>query len=244
MSDSTPPKTYALFANNAIQKIIARLENQSVNIILFPNIEISEILLDEKAEGILKNLNRFDWIIFPDIFAVDFFLRALENLRIDFFELDAVRVCAFGETVADRLRFSLVHADVILNDLAAQNIFRVLKDYDPGFESARFLIPKAENAKIEIADLLTENDAQVSEFSVYRASISQPELLPKLKALLKGGAIDEFIFRLPEDVLSLANLFPTENLPELLGGIRAMALDSAVFQSLRDFGVSPVIMRR
>ncbi len=115
MSDSTPPKTYALFANNAIQKIIARLENQSVNIILFPNIEISEILLDEKAEGILKNLNRFDWIIFPDIFAVDFFLRALENLRIDFFELDAVRVCAFGETVADRLRFSLVHADVILN---------------------------------------------------------------------------------------------------------------------------------
>ncbi|HEY0461709.1 MAG TPA: hypothetical protein VGC97_21415, partial [Pyrinomonadaceae bacterium] len=58
--------------------------------------------------------------------------------------------------------------------------------------------------------------------------------------LLKGGAVDEFIFSAPHDLSSLKFLFVEENLPEILNEIRVSAVSEIVFQSLQEAGLRPL----
>jgi uroporphyrinogen-III synthase len=237
MSDLRAGKTYALFAKGANKKLIGELEAKGAKVVLFPEVETEDISINPQIGKAVKNLSEFDWVIFPDIYAVDYFLQALEKLEIDFFELDLLRVCVFGETVADRLRYSQLHADIISNSTIAEDIFGALRDYEIDFENTIFLIPKAEASEIGIFKLLSESNAKFIELPIYRIRNSQPELLPKLKALLKGGAIDEFIFTSPTDVINLASLFPNERLADLLSEIAVSATDDPASQALREFGI-------
>lgn len=234
-------KTYGLFAGAANKKILRELEKIGAEVILFPAVEIEAIEINPETERLLKNITEFDWIVFTDVFAADFFLLALEKFDIDFFELDSLRICAFGETVADRLRFAQVHSDVISNSVNALEVFQALKSYESAFASAKFLIPKADKLNPEIADYLTETGARVTRLPVYQTHAAEESArLPKLKALLKGGAIDEFLFGSPNDAANLAILFRQENLSNLFAGTTVSAIDSSTAQSLREFGITPI----
>lgn len=235
-------KTYALFASSANKKIINEINDAGAKIILFPPVETEEIVNAEN-ENTLKNLADFDWIIFQTIYSVDYFLAALERLEIDFFELDALRICAFGETIADRLRYVQVHSDIISNTVKPEEVFQDLGDYETHLETLNFLIPTEVEKKSEIAGSLSKIGGSVTEIPLYKTKIVDSVNLPKLEALLKGGAIDEFIFCSPTDAANLAILFQTENFADLLSDTVVSAIDSTIFQSLGEFGITRIKMR-
>lgn len=227
MSKFDKEKTYALFDSPLNKKRIGEIEQA----VIFPTITTLEI---ESDDSILQNLSEFDWLIFPDVHAVEYFVNRLEKLNIDLYELDALRVLAYGEAVADRLRFSQLHADVIPSTIKTSDVLQSLKDYvfdEAEFANLRFLILKEQNAEIDLAKEL----ANVIELPIYSVEFADETQLAKLKALLKGGAIDEFIFSSHYDVLNLAQLFQTENLAELLEGITLTATDNLTLQSLQEF---------
>lgn len=236
-------KTIALFSTPANRKLISELERGGANIVLFPAVEPAETELDTDAEKLLTELSQFDWIIFPDVFAAEYFLSSLEKLAVDFYELDLLRVCAFGETVADRLRFSQVHSDVISNTVETREVFQALAGYETEISNIRALIVTAEAAQPAIAAELKNSGAAVTELPVYRIETDQISGLPKLNAFLKGGAIDEFIFSSPTDALSLSILFPSEDIPNLLAGMIISATNISASQSLNERGVNQVKMR-
>jgi uroporphyrinogen-III synthase len=225
MSGYDKEKTYALFDSPFNQKRIAEIEQA----IIFPQITTLEIDYDDSP---LQNLAGFDWLIFPDVYAVEYFVGALEKLGVDLYELDALRVLAYGEAVADRLRFSQLHADVIPSSIKTSDVWQALEDYIfEEFDHLIFLVLQERTAKIEIVEKLP----RVTELPIYSAEIADETQIPKLKALLKGGAIDEFIFSSHYDVLNLAQIFQTENLAELLEGIELTATDNLTLQSLQEF---------
>lgn len=238
MSDLPNQKTFAAFARPANRKIIEELEKQDAEIVLFPPIDAEEIEISQRFE----NLSDFDWLIFSDGRAVEFFLSAMEKREIDFFELDNLRVCAFGETTADALRFVQLHSDVISATASASEVFKVLRDYEPEFSNLRFLIPKELDRNLEIARYLTESGAAVTELPVYRALINPGYSLTKLKTFLLGGAIDEFVFTAPTDALDFSRLFPAEEISALLRGVKIKAIDAATLQTLREFGLTQALI--
>jgi uroporphyrinogen III methyltransferase / synthase len=243
MSSSQAGKNVAVFQTPANKKIIKELHENGANVILFPTIETEKVELDSEGENLLKNLSDFDWLIFSNVFAVDYFLQALEKLEIDLFELDALRVCAFGETVADKLRYSQVHSDVISNSAETNEVFQALNAYEPDFQNIRVLIPKEVEKNVEIAQPLSEAGAVVTELLLYRTQISEPSHLSKLKALLMGGAVDEFLFSSPVEAVSLSLLFPSVEISKLLADTIVIATDATVYQSLREHRISRIIMR-
>lgn len=227
MSGYPKDKTYAIFDSPLNKKRIAVIEQS----IIFPTITISET---EKVNSLFQTLDEFDWLIFPDVYTVEYFVTALEKQGVDLYELDSLRVLAYGEAVADRLRFSQLHADVIPSTIKTSDVLQSLKDYvfdEDEFADLRFLILKEQYSEIELANEL----ANVTELPIYSVEIADEAEIPKLKALLKGGAIDEFIFSSHYDVLNLAQLFQTENLSELLEGITLTAIDNLTLQSLQEF---------
>jgi Uroporphyrinogen-III synthase len=242
MSESLPPKTCAVFDTEANRRIINKLQNDDCEMILLP--EVSAAKSNEFVEEI-EPLN-YDWLIFPDVYAADFFLEKLIEQGFDLYELDAVRVCAFGEAVSDRLRFAQIHADVIPPKLENETIYESLRDYisgDKEFENLRFLLVKEQSTRLEIAEKLRNLKAEVTEISLYRFQVETDKNLTKLKTLLKGGAADEMIFTSPFDASALNHLFG-EPLSELLKGTRVSATDEVTFQTLIEHGLRPLYFRK
>lgn len=239
MQHFSADKTYALFLNPANRKIISELEVIGAKTILFPALETRESASDE-AKNLSSFTKKFDWLVFTDIYTVEFFLQKLEQEAFDFYELDEIRVCAYGESVADRLRFVQVHADIIPNSIKTAEVMQTIKDYfldDDELKNAKFLVLKANSAKPAISDELSDIGATVAEISIYEIIAEGESETAKLKSLLVGGAIDEFIFTSPFDIINLAHLFPTENLETVLAETKLYAADKATDQSIQEFRI-------
>ncbi|MBX7170130.1 MAG: uroporphyrinogen-III synthase [Pyrinomonadaceae bacterium] len=233
MQNFSAEKTYALFANPFNKKTISDLAEKNVETVIFPGIMTEEI---EFEATIIESLSNFDWLVFTDVYTVEYFVNALEKKGIELFELDALRVLAFGESVADRLRFSQLHADVIPSTVKTSDVLQSLQDYIfEDFSELKFLILKEEKSQPEIAEELKRLNSTVTELGIYFAKVEDENEIPKLKALLKGGAIDEFIFSTHFDVLNLAQMFQAENLKDILDDVTLTAIDNLTLQSLKEF---------
>lgn len=246
MANALPAKTLALFSSPANKKIISRLRAAPREVIEFPFIEAEKVELNSTEVSFIKNVSRFDWIIFPDVYAVEFFLEALAETRLEFFELDSLRILVFGEAVADRLRFVQLHADVIPARLDTESVFAALRDYlldENEFAGLRILLPKEAAFETELSVLLSDRQSEVTELAIYRLKIENAAGLTRLKTLLKGGAIDEFVFTSPADVSNLAAL-SRENLKDLLAGTSVSATDETTFQTLREFELRPLYFQK
>lgn len=242
MPDSNNEKTFALFANPANRKLIAGLENAGAKVWLFPPLETEKVILEKSSVERLKNLTDFDWLILPDVLAADYFLENLEENAIDLFELDAVRVCALGEVVADRLRFAAVHADVITSSNETENVFSELTDYigEREFGGLKFLFLKEVSADNNLTERLKAKGVAVIELPVYQASISNKLEVTKLKTLLKGGAIDEFILASPTDFIALRYYFEGETIAGVFAGIKILATDGVMLQTTKEHDLGNV----
>lgn len=237
MLNLSSAKIYALFDTGANKKIIAELNKIGAEIILFPPINI-EIVSNIETEQLLRSLKKFDWLILTDVYAAEYFVTSLKKLEFDLFELDALRVLAFGEAVSDRLRFSQLHADVITNSIKTLDVLQALQDYifdEAEFENLEFLVVQAQNAKANLSDELKKLNAKVTQIAIYQTKITETATSTKLKTLLKGGAADEFIFSSPSDVVNLAHLFQTEKLDEVLAETKLTAMDNQTLQTLQEF---------
>jgi uroporphyrinogen-III synthase len=244
MANLETKKTFALFSTPLNKKLIFELRHGQENVLLFPPAATERVVLDETAITHLENLCRFDWLIFPDVFTVEYFIEILRERQTDLFELDAVRVLALGEAVADRLRFEQIHADIIPAKTENEAVFKALAEYsDNNFAGLRFLVPKELSVRFPLAENLTQAGGWVTQLPIYQAKFASRAANVKLKALLKGGAVDEFIFSSPVDLISLKFLFDNEELSDLLRGLTISALDETTFQALLEKGLRPRFLK-
>lgn len=237
-------KNYALFADSSNKKIIETLEEQGAKVFQFPPLETEKLSLDANQDFEIENLSAFDWIIFSDVLTVDYFLEILEENAIDLFEMDSVRVCALGEAVADRLRFSQLHADVIPISVETTDIFRSLTDYigEDELKNSNFLLLKAYSIEFEIKKRLSERGATVVELAIYQTKTLRTDEIGKLKTLLSGGAIDEFIFSSPTDLIALKYYLGRDRILPIFSATTVSATDKIMFQMLKEHNIHARIL--
>ncbi len=240
METFTESKTYGIISNGANRKIIENLETRGAKVFRFAPFETKSIENTEIISFIQNNLANFEWLILPDVLAVDFFLGLLEKSEIDLFELDEKKILAFGEAVADRLRFSQIHADIIPDSAETDDIFSAVLAYLPSSELARikFLLPKFSGFKSGLEDKLTEIGAEVVGLEIYRINYKTDKETAKLKALLTGGAVDVFIFTSPEDVFFLTQFLFPQTVSDVLAELQIFGINEITMQTLRENGLS------
>ncbi|MDQ6785412.1 MAG: uroporphyrinogen-III synthase [Acidobacteriota bacterium] len=241
MPNATNEKTYALVSSPLNKRLAGRIEMSGCKVIQFPPIETQKVAFDKKSGVLITEWLNFDWLIFFDVFAVDYFLQTLEENQMDFFELDEFRVCALGEAVADRLRFVQLHADVIPQSVETGAVFDALSAYigEDMIMSKSFLLVKKRSPENEINIRLSEKGAIVAELEIYRASFTETGENVRLKTLLKGGAIDEFVFSSTEELIALKELLSPDLLAEVLFETDVSATDDVTFQSLKEYNLKP-----
>ena len=236
MPDFTAEKNFAVFTNPSNKKLVSELELAGAKVFEFAPLEAEEVSPDEVDFEAVKGLLNFDWLIFPDVWTVDFFLQLLEANETDLFELDALRFCAFSEAAADRLRFVQLHTDVIPNKIDAENVLESLENYigADNLANLKFLILKEKTYCLELAEKLKSKKAEVAEFPVYQIKIADRSEVARIKTLFAGGVIDEFIFTAPTDFIQLRFLFGGATLNNIFSEIKVSAADGSLYQMLRE----------
>lgn len=240
METFTDKKSYGIFSNAANRNIIKNLEDSGTKVFLFPVFETEAIETPENLNFIKENLSQIEWLVFSDVFAVDYFLEILNKCEIDLFELDEKRVLTFGEAIADRLRFSQIHADVISNSIDSDDIYIALQEYlqTETLADLKFLMPVFKGFENDFVRKLKNHGAEVFELEIFALKFPVDNQTAKLKALLTGGAIDEFIFTAPEDAFFLKQMLFPSMINEVLQELRCFGTNEITMQTLHENHIS------
>jgi uroporphyrinogen III methyltransferase/synthase len=218
-----------------------QLERSGARVITAPEIKIHEpeshIALDEAIE----NLFGYDWLIFANVHAVDYFLRRFHQRNHDINELDDLRVCAVDESSHTRLEEVQVHVDLVPAGHGASKVIDALEAYvggREGFRSANFLIPRSAKSDDPLPQALEDAGARVDVVAAYGIASTNDSLLAPLRALLVGGGIDYVAFSSPSEVEMLAQLLDTIDLLRPLLDVVVACIDQLTTQAAHDFGLS------
>ncbi len=202
------------------------------------NIPKAKIVKTEAFSSPLE-LSFFDWIVLPDILTTEIFLEKINDERLDVSELDDRKICVAGESVSTVLSLYQIHSDVIATKADTEETFQLLKDYISNqFSDLSFLVLKERNQQEKLSQLLQKSGAKVTEISLYELRTDDRKKIAKLKTLIKGGAVDAFVFASSCEVITVKFMFE-EDLNELLGQLQVFAADELTFQTLLENGLKP-----
>ncbi|MGH2537168.1 MAG: uroporphyrinogen-III synthase [Candidatus Promineifilaceae bacterium] len=171
-----------------------RLTQLGARPILCPTVQFVP-LLAEPLEKALRQLGRYDWLIFTSGNAVDYFfqrLAAIHDLGANGPEVWP-RVAASGPATAQKLREHQLEPAFIPDELIGERLAVGLGD----LAGQRVLLPRAKIGRPELVDLLRQQGAIVDEIPLYDTIAAAPD--PQALAELARG-FDAVTFTSPSTV--------------------------------------------
>jgi uroporphyrinogen-III synthase len=224
-------RTILVSPNQADGELATQLGHHGAGVLAWPKPDIGEPENYEVFDEAIENLFGYDWLVFQNASAVDFFLRRFRALGHEISELDGLRVSGVGEEAAARLEESQIHLDVIPDGLSFQTTVEAITTYIGGPEALRglnLLVPGAGNSRAYLQEALEAAGGRVDLVTAYRTCAANDPELARLDALITGGGIDCIVFENPSELRELAEVFDTNDLGRLLAGVTVACSDKTV----------------
>ena len=223
--------------------LAATLERCGARVLIWPRLDIRAPGDCAAIDEAIENLFGYDWLIFQNPHAVNFFFERFQILKHEISELDAVRVCAVGQETVRTLAAAQVHLDVIPDRFSTPPVVEAIAAYVGGREALsglNFLVPSAAATVSRLQESLEDAGARADLVLTYRTcATNEPQ---RINALLTGGGIDCVAFTDGSEVRTLAELFDTNELGPVLAGVAVACIDRDTAQSAEMLGLSASII--
>jgi len=202
--------------------------------IYFPVIEIRAIENNTELDQALKNLAKYEWIVFTSINAVD---RVFERDRSQ--GLPTPRIAAVGPKTADALRKHKIEPDFVPEEYVAEAILPGLGD----LHGKWILLPRAEIARKELPAAIVKAGGIAHEIVVYQTLPAEIDRVG-LAALTSGvdvvtftsaSSVENFVAMLHQNHLNPFDL-PNNPLFACIGPITE--------QAAREEGLSNLVVAK
>jgi uroporphyrinogen III methyltransferase/synthase len=155
--------------------------------IYFPVIEIRSIEENPELEQALKNISKYDWIVFTSVNGVEVVSKKLGQFS------SLPRVAAIGPKTAEALKARGVTPDFVPEEYVAEAILPGLGD----LRGKWVLLPRAEIARKTLPEAIVKAGGTAHEIAVYKTLPAQPDA--EGLAALKSG-VDAITFTSPSTV--------------------------------------------
>jgi uroporphyrinogen III methyltransferase/synthase len=235
-------QTILIAQRDAVSDLTRSLERAGARVVTWPKVQICEPESFAALDEAIDNLFGYDWIVFRNVHAVEFFLQRLKTLGHVVTSLDALRIVAIDDRTSEKLSSSNVHVDVVVSGNTDQDVLTELENYLGGREAigqTNLLNFRAANSAETLSLKLEELGARVDTVNAYRTVPDNS--IVALKVLLKGGSIDCVAFQEVGDLEELADLFDTGDLRTLLAGAIIACTSEAVGHEAGRFSLDPHI---
>jgi uroporphyrinogen III methyltransferase/synthase len=165
----------------------ARLRALGAEAVELPTIQIAPADDWTPLDQAIAALPSFDWIILTSVNGVQSFWSRLIRAGRDARVLHGVKLAAIGPATAAELEAHGLRADYVPGEYVAEAIATGLGDV----RGQRMLLPRADIARPELADLLCQGGAEVVEVTAYRTL--QPDVeAGELRDLLAATTVATF----------------------------------------------------
>jgi uroporphyrinogen III methyltransferase/synthase len=197
--------------------------------IYFPVIEIRAVENNIELDNAIKNLAKYEWIIFTSVNAVDVFFEQGKPQELP------VQVAAIGPKTTDALRKHNIKPDFVPEEYVAEGILPGLGD----LRGKWVLLPRAEIARQELPEAIVKAGGIAHEIVVYQTLPAEVDMdgLNSLKSgvdvitFTSASTVENFVAMMRQNGLDPLNL-PNNPLFACIGPITEQAAREEGFSNL------------
>ena len=221
------------------KKMAERILSQGGKPILFPTIQIKDPDDFSALDVAFAEMSKYDWVIFTSVNGVDGFFRRFFSLDRDIRELAGPKFGAIGPVTAQAIRKHGIKVELLGEQFVAEGVLEALRDED--IKGKRFLIPRAEQARIILPEGIINRGGSVDLVTVYKTVLPDQADVESIRLALSNGEIDVITFTSSSTVSHFAELIGRQNLQELLQGTALASIGPVTSQTIRDLGLKPTL---
>ena len=184
----------------------------------------------KRADGAIRQLDAYDWIVFTSTNAVEHFLLRLSACGLD---ARAIRgsICAIGPATRAALEAAHLRADLVPDEAIAEGVAAAFGSHD--LSSKRVLLPRAAEAREVIPQALTAMGARVDIADAYRNVIPADAAARIEECLSSKRGFDWITFTSGSTVKNWLSLAGRESLE----GVRIASIGPATSEVIRKHGL-------
>ncbi len=175
-----------------------------------PVIDIRPLSDKKQLDRAIRNLKKYDWIVFTSVNGVEAFFERLHTLKLDSRALHGLRAAAIGPATAGALEQRGIRPDFMPPVFTGKALASGLKKLK--IAGKRFLLLRADIAGRELADSLRRSRAAVDEVAVYR-TLPAAAASKEMKKLLAEGRVDAITFTSSSTVSNLVSMPGGKSIP-------------------------------
>ncbi len=187
----------------------------------------------EPLDAAIRDLGRFDWVMFTSVNGVTFFFQRMRELGVDVRTMRA-RLAAVGPKTAEALAAKGLTVDVLPGDFRAEGLLDALKgELKPG-ESV--LLPRADIARETLPRELRALGLDVTEVDTYDTVIDAGNADEAIR-LLSEKAIHIITFTSSSTVKNFVQALEGHDLSALLAGVKIVCIGPITADTARRLGL-------
>lgn len=175
---------------------VEMIEAEAGSAVLAPAIKIKAAQNDEPLQQAVKNLAKYNHLVFTSVNGVKFFMQALESQQLDLRALAGKKVMTIGSKTAAELKKNGIKADFMPEDYSTAGILAYLKKLQSedkiNLSQTSFLLPRADIAPQLLESELKKLGAEVNNIEAYRTEAV--ELEAEVLELIQKKKIDLLTF--------------------------------------------------
>jgi uroporphyrinogen III methyltransferase/synthase len=220
-----------------------KLADLGARVIEAPTIELQPARDPEVVNAALRELDRYDWVVFTSANGVRFTRERLLALGRDARAFGNARIAAIGDATADAVRRELcLNVDLCPTRFVAEALGEAFAEQKE-IAGKRFLLLRADIARPLLRERLSEGGAaEVRDVAIYETKPAT-SLPPELSEALAEGSVDWVTF---------TSSSTARNFVELLGKdyvqshkrVKIASIGPITSQTLRELGLEPAVEAR
>ena len=214
--------------------ITRALEGLGAAVIELPTIELVPPQDYGPLDGAVRNLKRYDWIVFTSVNGVKAFFERLASLGGKPEDLKGARLAAIGPETARSLTSRGLEVDLVPAEFRAEGILEGFKPKE--VKGKRFLLPRAAVAREVLPQTLREWGAEVDVVEAYR-TLAAKVSTGVFNDLLSKKKVDMVAFTSSSTVKHFLDLLPGALGKELLRGVAVACIGPITRQTAEEGGM-------
>jgi len=209
-----------------------KLRNLGATTIELPMIEVMPPSDNEPIDSSIRNLGKYDWVIFTSVHGVEFFLQRMAMLQIPASGLSCVKIAAIGPATSAAIQRIGRTPDYVPLEFLSESIATGLGN----IEGKCILLPRADIASKKLPVQLRDKGASVDEVVAYRTVIPRELNGARLRMVLESG-INMVIFTSPSTVRNFANVLGYVSVRKDLSNARIACIGPVTAEAAKQLGI-------
>ena len=208
-----------------------RLEANGAEVIQFPTIKIQPL---ERVD--MPPLDKYDWVIFTSVNAVEIFYERLRENRKDVRAFGGIEICAVGPKTVAALNDIGIQPDFVPTHSRGSAIAAEIEDIG----GKKILLPRAKIATADLPKGLRDRGAHVNDVPLYdtvKVASDGEKNRDEIETDLLNGRIDLVTFTSSSTVTNFLEMFPAHTPETLLADVKVGVIGPETQKTAIEHGI-------